>query len=123
MTQYTWSVLSFFLGLILGHWLALGRDKRKEFNELSAPLRSWVVRQIARPEDFLQRPLPTTSEIDALARRLSRRRRKRLVATWIEMSEAYRSNLTRDPLGGESFRRSDPGLDALRRLEKMLRPR
>jgi hypothetical protein len=26
------SVLTFLLGLVLGHWLAIGRDKRKEFN-------------------------------------------------------------------------------------------
>jgi hypothetical protein len=30
------SILTFLLGLILGHWLALGRDKRKEFNEASS---------------------------------------------------------------------------------------
>jgi hypothetical protein len=30
-----WSALSFFGGLILGHWLAIGRDKRKELNEVS----------------------------------------------------------------------------------------
>lgn len=31
----TISLITFFLGLFLGHWLTLGRDRRKEFNDLS----------------------------------------------------------------------------------------
>src|SRR5690606_31163438 len=31
------SFLTFLLGLLLGNWLAIGRDKRKEFNEAGSP--------------------------------------------------------------------------------------
>jgi len=31
----SWSILSFLLGTVFGHWLSLNRDRRKEFNELA----------------------------------------------------------------------------------------
>jgi hypothetical protein len=40
-------LITFFLGLILGHRLSLGRDKRKEFNEVSTPIRHALLQQIA----------------------------------------------------------------------------
>ncbi|MEZ9551221.1 hypothetical protein AB4347_00010 [Vibrio breoganii] len=33
--DYRFSLLTFFLGLFLGHRFALGRDKRKEFNSVA----------------------------------------------------------------------------------------
>jgi hypothetical protein len=39
-------LITFFLGLILGHRLSLGRDKRKEFNDAAAPIREWILYEI-----------------------------------------------------------------------------
>lgn len=39
-------LLTFLLGLILGHRLSLGRDKRKEFNEIATPIRANLLKQI-----------------------------------------------------------------------------
>ena len=36
------------LGILFGHWLSLGRDKRKEFNELAQRLRSSIDKPITR---------------------------------------------------------------------------
>lgn len=33
----TFSTLTFLLGLIAGNWLAIGRDRRKEFNDVATP--------------------------------------------------------------------------------------
>lgn len=39
------SLLTFCLGLILGHRLTLWRDKRKEFNDISQPLRDILLKE------------------------------------------------------------------------------
>lgn len=39
------NIISFLIGLFLGHWLAIGRDKRKEFNHLVEPVRELVYRK------------------------------------------------------------------------------
>jgi hypothetical protein len=39
-------LVTFFLGLFLGHRLSLSRDKRKEFNDASAPIREWILHEI-----------------------------------------------------------------------------
>lgn len=56
------SVLSFLLGLILGHWLAIGRDKRKEFNEAAAPIRGWLLGAKDSPNPYMQ--WPSEQELD-----------------------------------------------------------
>jgi hypothetical protein len=31
------SILTFLIGLLVGNWLSIGRDKRKEFNDIAVP--------------------------------------------------------------------------------------
>jgi hypothetical protein len=38
-----WSVLTFLLGVLFGHWVALHRDKRKEYNEIVDRLRKQML--------------------------------------------------------------------------------
>jgi len=38
------SSFTFLLGFIISNWLAIGRDKRKEFNEAAAPIRGWLLK-------------------------------------------------------------------------------
>jgi hypothetical protein len=44
-----WAVFSFLAGLILGHWLNLDRDKRKEYNEVALPVRKSLLKELEDP--------------------------------------------------------------------------
>ncbi|HGJ5860305.1 MAG TPA: hypothetical protein ACHBX6_11555 [Arsenophonus nasoniae] len=73
------SIFTFFLGLYIGNKQAIGRDKRKEFNNYAEPIikyfdymRSWFEKQTINTAS----PLPT-SAINCLMRRLSIRKQKR----------------------------------------------
>ena len=41
-----YGVISFLSGAITGHWLALDRDKRKEFNDAAIPIRKAIFSQL-----------------------------------------------------------------------------
>ena len=62
MTPILISLLTFFLGLLLGNWLAIGRDKRKEFNDANTPIRSWLLLEKDEPTGY--RKWPSEVEID-----------------------------------------------------------
>jgi len=103
------SIVTFFLGLLLGHWLALGRDKRKEFNEAAQPVRDWLLRQEDRPSVYAHGP--SALEMDTFTSCLKPRTRKRFdaaMATYRTESERSGSNafgewLHEDP---EAFRQA-----------------
>lgn len=43
---YLIPLLTAFLGFFVGNKLAIGRDKRKEFNEVAIPIRTSLIRQL-----------------------------------------------------------------------------
>jgi len=50
------SSLTFLLGLLLGNWLAINRDRRREFNEAVQPVRKWLLSEIDDPSAYRQKP-------------------------------------------------------------------
>ena len=45
MDAYIMSLITFCAGLLLGNRLAIGRDKRKEFNAAAQPIRGWLIKE------------------------------------------------------------------------------
>lgn len=72
------SIVTFVLGLLLGHRLALGRDKRKEFNEAAQPVREWLLQEASEPSPY--RKQPSRLEMDTFVSCLSSRDRSRFNA-------------------------------------------
>lgn len=62
MEPYLLSLFTFFAGLLLGNRLAIGRDKRKEFNNVAQPIRAWLLDEIENPSPYNKRLTPI--EID-----------------------------------------------------------
>jgi len=53
------NLLTFAAGLLLGHWLSLGRDKRKEFNEVAQRVRAVFLGERESPSPYRK---PVSSE-------------------------------------------------------------
>ena len=54
-------LITFFLGLFLGHRLSLGRDIHKEFNDIAQPIRESLLKERTNPSPYFT----GISEIDA----------------------------------------------------------
>jgi hypothetical protein len=61
MEPYLLSLFTFFLGLFFGHRLTLWRDQRKEFNDITQPIRAALLKERTNPIPYTAGP----SEIDA----------------------------------------------------------
>lgn len=59
------SILTFLVGLLLGHRLQLQRDRRKEFNVAAEPIRQWAL--LLREADHHPPNKPSKVESDAFA--------------------------------------------------------
>jgi hypothetical protein len=84
LTSPLTSLVTFGLGLLLGNWLAIGRDRRTEFNEVAQTLRE---------------SLPSPVEIDALHQRLRWWDRKRFsiaLTRYIESRKKWKQNKSGD---------------------------
>lgn len=62
-------ILTFLIGLVVGHWFAIHRDKRKEYNELIAPLRKKVASEAFDPSTSII--AITRHDADAIGARLN----------------------------------------------------
>ena len=123
MSPLAWSVLSFFLGLILGHWLNLGRDKRKEFNESAAPLREWVLRLLDWPSLGLFE-MPTLMQKDSFVQRLGFIKRARFNRLLAELAEEYSRSSRQDAeTGAMIYTENEAISQILKKIEPLTRNR
>jgi hypothetical protein len=92
------SVVTFLIGLIAGNRLALGRDRRKEFNEAAQAIRDTLVMQKKRIRPTS--PSPTVVEIDRFEQLLPLWKRRGFRAAFEHYLRSRRECEAREPLMG-----------------------
>lgn len=109
-------VLVFLSGLLLGNWLAIGRDKRREFNDVVAPIRVWLLAEIAAPSPH--RPHPSDVAFHKFLSALWPWQR-RTVQELLTREREFRVACTvRDAAGGVSYANEAVLINELKRLLK-----
>jgi hypothetical protein len=97
-------LFTFAAGLLIGHRLSLGRDKRKEFNEAVQPIRAYFLAESENPSAYRKQPL--TSELDLLFYKIHvwdrRKLRKAIAAFHVEKQAAEVRNKLGEVLYGET---------------------
>ncbi len=97
-------LLTFLLGVLLGHRTALGRDRRKEFNEACDPVRAWALAEAKGPSAY--RAAPGLVEWDRLQQRTSARHWRRIDAARHTHAKACQQQRQHGPLGEVTY--TDP---------------
>ncbi len=75
LTALAISTVTFLIGLVGGNRLAIGRDRRKEFNTAIEPIRGMLIKERARPSPMS--PSPDSTDIELISSMFGRRKAKR----------------------------------------------
>jgi cbb3-type cytochrome oxidase subunit 3 len=117
----TWPVLSFFLGLLLGHWLSLGRDRRKEFNDEAEKLFLPLESERKNPSAYAKHP---NAEDFAIFRRHLRWWQVRKFDQAVDAYfESKKNCAARDSTGGVYYRDAERIIPTVERLLRFTRRR
>lgn len=95
------SLLTFLVGLLVGHRTALWRDLRKEFNDAADPVRAWLLREQVAPS--WRTAAPDVVAIDRLVQCMHFWRRKGFLAAWQRNEKARQQALGKSPAGGAIY--------------------
>ena len=96
------SLLTFLVGLLVGHRTALWRDLRKEFNDAADPVRTWLLLEVDEPSAY--RKGPGIVEIDLLVQCMHFWRRKGFLAAWQRQQQNREKAVYRDSYGQARYR-------------------
>lgn len=101
MSELLFGLVGVLLGGLIGHRLAIGRDRRREYNEIVEPLR--VASLKAR--DDIERGYSwrafNESDIDRVRAFLPRRKKEEFERVLERYRKAYRAALVPDNMGGQ----------------------
>jgi hypothetical protein len=98
--------LGFLSGLLLGHWLSLGRDRRKEYNDIAQPIRDQLLRarDTTRPRIWGM----SAADLDALSFYLGPIRRGRLMRSMAAYKTACDEQRRQNSYGELQWENPDP---------------
>jgi hypothetical protein len=115
----TLSLLTFFLGLFIGHRLTLARDRRREFNQIVEPLRPGILDEAEAPNPM--RLVINRHQADAIACRLCWGRAERFLKACHEYWDAHDKH-DKDDLGQPLYRNPEPVRQAVKKLLEYVKP-
>lgn len=103
-------LLTFLLGMLVGHRFALWRDRRKDFNQAAQPVLAFLLAESRETRPNRQRP--SALELHTLRAFLSVWKRKRWLQSWQRYEQRYKDALTQDPTTGQMFFRKTDAIEA-----------
>ena len=96
------NLITFLAGLLVGNRLAIGRDKRKEFNEAAQPIRAWLLSEVEQPSPYS--PRPNVVQIDAFVSYLPFWKRSGFREAYKRQDCARQDAMEQNSIGGVSYK-------------------
>lgn len=115
------SLLTFCLGLWLGHRLNLGRERRKELNEAINAVRPILLAERDRPSPYDS--AISRAEADLIEHRLPIWYRARFRKALARYKQCKQDSVERDKAGGVFYQNTDAIVFSVNELLRLLKPR
>lgn len=115
------SLLTFGLGVLMGHQLTLLRDRRQEFNAAARPIREWLLKVILQPDGNW--PKPGVGEMHEFTSRLSQGNRVRFADAIDRYLDSWDREHVVDEKGFWGLRNAQPVVEAAKEALKFTKLR
>ncbi len=99
MEKLSIAILSCLIGVIIGHWLSLGRDRRKEHNDVVLPIKQKVLEHIDYLDDGYLLLTLSETDIKPLRNIVSERKYKKIKLAFSEYKSVLRKCVSTDDYG------------------------
>ena len=113
----TFGLLTFLSGLLLGNWFAIGRDRRREFNEIADEIALLLIEKREGASEKLIWRGPTDIQLESLKRRTNKKPVIQAVEIYLN-AIADRENQETGELGDRSYKDPEKIITAIDNLLK-----